>query len=59
MKHFLSVQDMTATEIIDLLDMAESFRKEEVQITKQVFAANLFFEPSTRTKTSFIVAEKS
>lgn len=58
MKHFLSVQDMTATEIIDLLDMAESFRKEEVQITKQVFAANLFFEPSTRTKTSFIVAEK-
>lgn len=58
MKHFLSVQDMTAKDIIALLDMAQSFREEEVRITKQVFAANLFFEPSTRTKSSFIVAEK-
>lgn len=50
MKHFLSVQDMTATEIIDLLDMAESFRKEEVQITKQVFAANLFLSRAHERK---------
>lgn len=58
MKHFLSVQDMTAKEIIRLFEMAQSFKDEEYQITKQVFAANLFFEPSTRTKSSFIVAEK-
>src|SRR5690625_1357420 len=58
MKHFLSVQDMTAEDIINLLDMAQSYREEEIRITKQLFAANLFFEPSTRTKSSFIVAEK-
>ena len=58
MKHFLSVQDMTAKNMIDLLEMAQSFREEEIRITKQVFAANLFFEPSTRTKSSFIIAEK-
>lgn len=58
MKHFLSVQDMTAQEIVHLFDMAQSFRNAEYEITKQVFAANLFFEPSTRTKSSFIVAEK-
>lgn len=58
MKHFLSVQDMTANDMVHLLEMAQSFREEEIRITKQVFAANLFFEPSTRTKSSFIIAEK-
>lgn len=58
MKHFISVQDMTEEDIIDLLEMACKYRLDEYKITKQLFSANLFFEPSTRTKMSFIVAEK-
>ena len=58
MKHFLSVEHMTKEEIIALLDMAEKYRQDEYELTKQVFSANLFFEPSTRTKMSFIVAER-
>src|SRR5690625_2153543 len=58
MKHFITTEEMSASEVIALLEMADSFRKEEVLITKQLFAANLFFEPSTRTKSSFIIAEK-
>lgn len=58
MKHFITTTEMSAKEIIDLFDMAHAFKKDEVRISKQLFAANLFFEPSTRTKSSFIVAEK-
>lgn len=58
MKHFLSVSDMTVEDIIDLLDTANKYRLDEYKISKQLFSANLFFEPSTRTKMSFIVAEK-
>lgn len=58
MKHFLTVQDMNVKEIMSLLNMAEKFHLEEYKISKQLFCANLFFEPSTRTKMSFIVAER-
>lgn len=58
MKDFISVKDLTATDIIALLEMANKFRNHEFKISKQLFAGNLFFEPSTRTKMSFIVAER-
>src|SRR5690625_2971153 len=58
MKHFISVQDLTKREILDLLNVARRYREEEYHFTNQLFAANLFFEPSTRTKMSFLVAEK-
>lgn len=58
MKHFISIEDLTVEEIYQLLKTAEMYRNDEYKITKQVFVANLFFEPSTRTKTSFVVAEK-
>lgn len=58
MQHFLTVQDMTVKEMIALLHMAEKFQLNDFKISKQLFSANLFFEPSTRTKMSFIVAEK-
>ena len=58
MKHFISVQDLSRLEILELLDMARRYREEEYKFSQQLFAANLFFEPSTRTKTSFLVAEK-
>lgn len=58
MKHFISIEDLTVEEIHGLLRMAKMYREDEYRITKQVFVANLFFEPSTRTKTSFVVAER-
>lgn len=58
MKHFISMEDITNEEIYQLLKIARMYREEEYKITKQTFVANLFFEPSTRTKTSFTVAER-
>src|SRR5690625_3928311 len=57
-KNFLSVQDLSQTDIIELLKMAHQFRQNDYKIHKQLFTANLFFEPSTRTKMSFMVAER-
>lgn len=58
MQHFLSARQLTVKEIYTVLETAECYRKKEKRINKQVFAANLFFEPSTRTKSSFFVAQK-
>lgn len=58
MKHFISVEHMTKEEILDLLELTHKIEKFPHTFSKQVFAANLFFEPSTRTKTSFFVAER-
>jgi len=58
MKHLISVDDMTTDDILEIFDLANQFQHEQLVITKQLFAANLFFESSTRTKTSFVVAER-
>lgn len=58
MKHFISANEWTAEEIFSVLAMAEECRQNKFRVNQQVFAANLFFEPSTRTKMSFIVAQK-
>ncbi|RDW18487.1 aspartate carbamoyltransferase [Oceanobacillus arenosus] len=58
MRHFISINQLTIGEIHSILDNAEQYRKRESSIPKQLFAGNLFFEPSTRTKMSFIVAER-
>lgn len=58
MKHVISADKMSKQEIIDLLDLAEKLRHQPMRFGKQLFAANLFFEPSTRTRMSFDVAEK-
>jgi aspartate carbamoyltransferase catalytic subunit len=59
MKHLLTLSELSLEEITFLLDEAEAFAKgEQWQPNKQVFVANLFFEPSTRTKCSFEVAER-
>src|SRR5690625_3874804 len=59
MKHLISADDISADEIIELLDIADRLRKQNKTISKQIFAANLFFEPSTRTKMSFFIAERN
>jgi len=58
MKHFISIDDMTNDEIMSVLESADEYRHNGYTIDKQLFAANLFFEPSTRTKSSFFVAQR-
>ncbi|KYG35828.1 aspartate carbamoyltransferase catalytic subunit [Priestia endophytica] len=60
MKNLVSMADLSVEEILDLLENAEKMKhgKYATQLQKQTFVANLFFEPSTRTKSSFEVAER-
>ncbi len=63
-KDLLGIQDLSAQEINHLLDTAFSFREISTRPIKKVPAlrgktiVNLFFEPSTRTRTSFELAGK-
>src|SRR5438270_5037038 len=63
-KHLLGIRELSAGEITHLLDTAETFRDVSRREIKKVPALrgrtiiNLFFEPSTRTRTSFEIAAK-
>jgi aspartate carbamoyltransferase catalytic subunit len=63
-RHILSLADFTAAEYNTILQTATSFREVLGRRTKKVPAlqgqvvANLFFEPSTRTRNSFELAAK-
>jgi aspartate carbamoyltransferase catalytic subunit len=63
-KHLLSIADLTRDEITLVLDTAEAMREIARRPIKKVpplrgrTVVNLFYEPSTRTRTSFEVAEK-
>lgn len=59
MKHLLSMADLTVQEIDEILSEAQMFADGFCwEPNKQQFVANLFFEPSTRTRMSFEVAER-
>ncbi|MET1124879.1 MAG: aspartate carbamoyltransferase [Archaeoglobaceae archaeon] len=63
MRHLISIEDLTRDEIIKILDRAEDFEdvargRKAVRIMEGKVLANLFFEPSTRTRMSFEVAMK-
>lgn len=60
MKHLLEIRDLTVEQINDILQRAEFFQKNLLyaQSLKRTFVANLFFEPSTRTRFSFEMAER-
>ncbi|TFJ94581.1 aspartate carbamoyltransferase catalytic subunit [Lentibacillus salicampi] len=55
---FLSTRDLSAASIDNILNLSEEMRCNQVSLSGKYFAANLFFESSTRTKMSFQVAEK-
>jgi aspartate carbamoyltransferase catalytic subunit len=63
-KHLLGIRELSAAEITHLLDTAEGFRDISRREIKKVptlrgrTVINLFFEPSTRTRTSFEIAAK-
>jgi aspartate carbamoyltransferase catalytic subunit len=58
-KNLVKMSDLSVPEIYQLLDQAWRFEQGEKWIAERdKFVANLFFESSTRTRTSFEVAEK-
>ena len=63
-RDLLGIRDLTPAEITGILDTAESFREISTREVKKVPALrgktiiNLFFESSTRTRTSFELAAK-
>ncbi len=63
-KHLLGLEDLTAEEITTILDQAAAFKRESLEsdtkldLLSGTVVANLFFEPSTRTRTSFSLAAK-
>ncbi|MDX6614129.1 MAG: aspartate carbamoyltransferase catalytic subunit [Blastocatellia bacterium] len=63
-KHLLGIRELTPVQILSLLDTAESFLDIAKRQIKKVPALrgrtviNLFFEASTRTRTSFEIAAK-
>ncbi|MCY9548245.1 aspartate carbamoyltransferase catalytic subunit [Lysinibacillus xylanilyticus] len=59
MKNLLSMEHLTIEEINHILDRAQAFENGEASsLSRPYNVANLFFEPSTRTKTSFEMAER-
>ncbi|MCM3569131.1 aspartate carbamoyltransferase catalytic subunit [Neobacillus mesonae] len=59
MKHLLTTNELKVEEIYQILADAKKFSEGAAwKPESQLFAANLFFEASTRTKSSFDVAEK-
>jgi aspartate carbamoyltransferase catalytic subunit len=63
-KHLLSMHDLTAADVVRIMDTAESFREVGTRVIKKVPAlrgrtvVNLFLENSTRTRISFELAAK-
>ena len=63
-RHLLGIAELTPGEILLILDTAVAMKEVGQRAIKKVptlrgqTVANLFFEPSTRTRTSFEVAEK-
>ncbi|HSC34566.1 MAG TPA: aspartate carbamoyltransferase catalytic subunit [Thermodesulfobacteriota bacterium] len=63
-QHILGLEELTAEEITLILDTAESMKEvserdvKKVPALRGVTVCNLFFEPSTRTRSSFEIAEK-
>ncbi len=63
-KDLLGLEELSVEEIVSILDTARTFREvldrpiPKVPSLRGLTAANLFFEPSTRTRLSFELAQK-
>ncbi len=59
MNHLLTMTDLSIEEIEQIIQDAANYKQNEGwKAQEKLFVANLFFEPSTRTRFSFEVAEK-
>ena len=59
MRHLIDIRDLTQTEIVSLLDLADDImarREDYREVCRYKKLATLFFEPSTRTRLSFEAA---
>lgn len=58
-QNIVAMTDLSLNDITDLIARAEEFKAgAQLELTEPVYAANLFFENSTRTHTSFEMAER-
>jgi len=63
-KHLLGIQDLSVSDINHILDESETFIKlnqsknKKIDVLRGKTQINLFFEPSTRTQSSFELAGK-
>jgi len=53
--HFLNIENLSAQQILEILELADTVQSKSL---KEKTVASLFFEPSTRTKTTFELAAK-
>jgi aspartate carbamoyltransferase catalytic subunit len=63
-KNLISISDLSKKEILDLIEFARNFKNEDGSFRKEDLfpdktVANIFCEPSTRTKSSFEIAAKN
>jgi len=64
LRHFLTIEGLPRDMLVSILDTAESFTSfkdrniKKVPLLRGKTVANLFFEPSTRTRTTFELAAK-
>ena len=59
LKHFLNIKNLSKSHILDIINKAEKFHNNEgIPNYAGKVVASLFFEPSTRTKTTFELASK-
>ncbi len=57
-RNLLRLSDLTVDEIMEILERSVEIKKNGAAKLENKVVANLFFEPSTRTHNSFIMAEK-
>ena len=63
-QHLLGLEELSAVQITAILDLAERYREKtnigtgKLDDLQGIVVANLFFEPSTRTRTSFNLAAR-
>jgi aspartate carbamoyltransferase catalytic subunit len=58
MQHILRLDELSDTEILQLIERAQAFKAgTSVELKRPVYASNLFFEASTRTHRSFEMAQ--
>lgn len=59
-RNFVTVEDLSMPQVLSLIARAEHFKRggDIPRFTHPIYVANLFFENSTRTHHSFIMAEK-
>jgi aspartate carbamoyltransferase catalytic subunit len=64
LRHFITIEGLDRKTLTDILDLSETFNQlanqpvKKVPLAKGRTIANLFFENSTRTRTTFEIAEK-